>query len=187
MKILMIALIGVLGFTTTYAQVNTKKVDLTQSTVEWEGHKVIGDHQGTINVKEGNFDFDQGVLTGGEIIIDMNTIDVLDLSGSKENKLKSYLTSENFFSIQDHPTASFIITNVTSTGNADEYTLEGNLTIKGNTKNITVDVTANETSATASLKVNRTEFKVQAQSFFAKVADNTIYDEFDLKLNLVLK
>ena len=186
----MITLIGMLGFTTTPTQVEVKKVDTTQSTIIWKGYKVLGSHAGTIKIKEGGLDFDKGVLTGGKFTIDMTSIDVTDLeAGQGKEKLAGHLNSPDFFSTQEFPTATFVITKVTSRGKADDYKVKGDLTIKGITKNISFNAIANEAKATADFQIDRTDFNVQYGSgtFFEKLGDNTIYDEFDLSLNLVLK
>ena len=189
MKILMIALIGMLGFTTTPTHSTTKKVDTKQSTITWKGYKVLGAHEGTIKIKDGGLEFEEGVLTGGKFTIDMATISTTDLEGEMKGKLDGHLNSPDFFATQEFPTASFVITKVVSRGKASDYKIKGDLTIKGITKNISFNAIVDEATATAKIQIDRTDFNVQygSGSFFKKLGDNTIYDEFDLELNLVLR
>ena len=51
-----------------------------------------------------------------------------------------------------------------------------------------VDEAASPRTATASIQIDRTDFDVQYRSgsFFENLGDKTIYDEFELTVNLVL-
>ncbi len=51
-----------------------------------------------------------------------------------------HLVSENWFNVAEHPTATFVSTGLSQTG-ATSGTLTGDLTIKGITKPVTLDVT----------------------------------------------
>ena len=47
------------AFTTT----ETKIVDITKSSIQWVGHKVTGQHEGTITLQEGTLEFNANQLT----------------------------------------------------------------------------------------------------------------------------
>ncbi|MEM6866185.1 MAG: YceI family protein, partial [Bacteroidota bacterium] len=65
------------------------------------------------------------------------------------------------------------------------YSVTGDLTIKGITKPITFDLSVYGSKATASLKVDRTNFDVKYGSGIIGTAkDKLIYDEFDLVVDL---
>ena len=72
--ILMMALL-ISGF------VSAKNVDLAKSQFEWKGTKVKGEHFGKIKLKSGNLDFTKGKISGGKLVMDMNSMDVTDLNG----------------------------------------------------------------------------------------------------------
>lgn len=188
MKILMITLIGFLGFTTTPTHEVTKKVNTTKSTITWKGYKVTGSHEGTMSIKEGGLTFDHGVLKSADFVIDMTSIDVTDLEGEAKGKLAGHLNSPDFFATQEFPTATFKTTKVISRGKPGDYKIKGDLTIKGMTKNISFNAQVNEATATAAIQIDRTDFNVQygSGSFFENLGDKTIYDEFDLNLNFIL-
>lgn len=156
------------------------------SRVTWKGYKVLGSHEGKINISGGNLEFAEGVLTGGEITIDMNSITCTDLEGGTADKLVGHLNSDDFFGVANHPTASLKITKVASRGKAGEYKVTGDLTIKGITKSIKFDTTIADNTATSNLKIDRSEFNIQygSGSFFDNLGDKTIYDEFDLDIIL---
>lgn len=165
-----------------------KTVNTSTSTITWKGYKVLGAHEGNIKVKEGEFSFDGNQLIGGSFIIDMPTINVTDLkAGDGKEKLEGHLKSDDFFGIEAYPTAKFEITKVVSRGAAGEYKIVGNITIKETTKEIKFNATINDTSAIAKLKIDRSDFDIKygSGSFFDNLGDNTIYDEFDLNINLM--
>jgi len=51
------------------------KVDTNSSQIAWVGKKVTGQHNGTVNIKEGALEMEDGQVTGGSFTIDMTTID----------------------------------------------------------------------------------------------------------------
>ena len=52
-----------------------KDIDVSKSTVKWLGKKVAGSHEGNISIKEGHIHFDNNIFTGGNIVMDMSTIE----------------------------------------------------------------------------------------------------------------
>jgi polyisoprenoid-binding protein YceI len=173
----------------------TYKVDASKSELKWNGKKVTGEHYGTINLKEGSFTLDGAKLTGGSFVADMNSIIVQDLTDKEYNgKLLGHLKSEDFFSVEKHPTAKFVVTNATQkSGNT--YDVTGNLTIKGITKPVTFPVTVTPAGNGAAVKgtivVDRSKYdmKFRSKSFFdaATLGNNLIYDDFTIDVNLVAK
>jgi polyisoprenoid-binding protein YceI len=178
--------IGLYSFTSPMT-----KVDVAQSIIQWKGYKVTGSHEGTIQLKDGRFDYVNGLLTGGEFTIDMATINCTDLEGEWKGKLEGHLKSADFFGVEKFPAATFKITKVTAKGTPGDYKIVGNLTIKGITKEIRFYANVAETDkariATADIKIDRTDFDVQygSGSFFDALGDKTIYDEFDLNVKIV--
>ena len=175
------------GYAFTSA-ITTATVNTSQSQIVWKGYKVTGEHTGNIAVKDGKLSFDEGKLVGGSFDIDMTTITCTDLEGEWGQKLVGHLKSDDFFGVEKYPTAKFIITKVSSRGTPDDYKVTGDLTIKGITKEIRFLANATENGATAEIKLDRTDFNVRygSGSFFDNLGDKTIYDEFDLTVNLVL-
>ena len=51
-------IVSLLSFTNVNAQ--EKKIDIKESKVEWEGEKVTGSHEGTIDLKDGYFTMENG-------------------------------------------------------------------------------------------------------------------------------
>lgn len=170
----------------------TVSVNIEKSTVTWKGYKVLGSHEGTIKLKSGNFELNDGVLTGGAFEIDMNTITCTDLEGEWADKLVGHLKSDDFFGSEKYPTAKFEITRVISRGKPGDYKVIGKLRIKETTKEIkflaTVKENEGNNTANARITIDRSDFNVKygSGSFFSNLGDKTIYDEFDLDIQLVL-
>ena len=71
------------------------KVSTLDSKVIWTGEKLAGKHTGTINLSQGDLQFDGDKLTGGSFTIDMNSIVDLDLEGEYKSKLEGHLKSDD--------------------------------------------------------------------------------------------
>ncbi|MFX0557282.1 YceI family protein [Maribacter sp. CXY002] len=189
--VLSLALAVVLGFSATASTpINDEKkeVKVSESTVTWKGYKVTGSHEGTIALKSGYLIMDGKKLTGGEFVVDMTSINNSDMeAGSGKEKLEGHLKSDDFFGVASHPTAKLVFTSV-ELMNKNSYSVTGNLTIKETTKPVTFVVSIYENKATATLKVDRAEYDVRygSGSFFDDLGDKTIYDEFDLVVDLAL-
>lgn len=161
-----------------------EKKEVKKSTINWVGKKVTGQHTGTINLKSGYLVMEDEIITGGNFVIDMTTITVTDLSGGGKQKLEGHLNSEDFFGVEKHPTATLDIKNATKKGNT--YAVSANITIKGVTEPIVFDLTMNNNKGTANLVIDRTKFGIRhgSGSFFDNLGDKTIYDDFELTVNL---
>ncbi len=168
----------------------TYQVNSEKSKVQWFAEKVTGTHNGTVTVSEGSFTLADGKLVGGEIVVDMNTITVLDLQGEWKGKLENHLKSDDFFSVEKFETATITITDVKTTGEGT-YKVGANLTIKGNTNRVEFDAivktSGKEAIASAELVIDRSKYDVRygSGSFFDDLGDKTIYDDFKLKVELV--
>lgn len=184
-KKLGLLMIALMMFSFATAQ-TTKKVNVKKSKIVWKGYKVTGSHEGTINIKSGTLSFESKKLTSGKFTIDMPTLVSTDLSGEYKRKLEGHLKSDDFFGIAKYPTATLMFKKVKAKGK-NSYTVTADLTIKGTTKPVKFDISIYGNKATASLKIDRTEYGVRygSSSFFDNLQDKAIYDEFDLVVDLV--
>ena len=160
--------------------VNTQK-----STVKWKGEKVTGFHEGIINIKSANLTFNNDELTGGEVTIDMSTINCTDLSGPYKNKLEEHLNSNDFFNVSEYPISKLKITKCTKV-NESMYNVVADLTIKNVTESIEFETELLNNIATADLNIDRTKFdiKYSSGSFFKNLGDKMIYDNFNLRVSI---
>ncbi len=192
-KLASITLFVLLSFS-SFAQGNSAEktdIDLRQSKLEWTGKKLGGEHYGEIQLSSGNLTFTKNKLTGGSFEMDMASITCADITDTKSNKrLIDHLKSEDFFSVVRFPTSKFVITNV-EPKSTNEYTVTGNLTIKGKTNPITftakVNSINNQIVAEATLTFDRSKYDVKfgSQSFFENLGDKLVYDDVDMSVKLV--
>jgi len=143
-------------------------LDLSSSVITWIGSRPVRQHDGTIEIKEGFLVSQDSNLIGGEIIIDIPSLDIKSIKKDAEeyDKLKNHLMSEDFFQADSFPTARFeLITlvpfdSMISIVDKEEFPSEntpallsefmvkepthyvtGNLTLRGITKSITFPAT----------------------------------------------
>ncbi|MEP0367675.1 MAG: YceI family protein [Cyclobacteriaceae bacterium] len=169
--------------TATYA------VDTSTSTVNWVGKKVTGQHNGTVEIKEGSLEYGDGKLTGGSFTINMASIVSLDLEGEWKGKLEGHLKSDDFFGVEKYPTSTFVIKKAKALGKG-KFDVTGDVTIKGTTETVNFPVQIVEAGdkviGTAAIVIDRSKFGVKygSGSFFDDLGDKTIYDDFELSVKI---
>ena len=182
LKTFALSLIALVSFT---ANAQTKVIDAKKSNIHWVGKKVTGQHEGTIDLKEGALVFKGKKLVGGKFIVDMTTINTTDLEGGMKQKLDGHLKSEDFFGVEKFQTGSLAFKTIADKGK-NSYTVTADLTIKGITNSVTFDIKVNGKVATTKLIVNRAKYDIRygSGSFFDNLGDKTIYDDFELDVTL---
>ncbi len=164
----------------------TKKIDAGKSKINWVGKKVTGQHEGTVNFKEGSLLFKASKLAGGTFTVDMTSLTSTDLTGDYQGKLNGHLKSEDFFGTEKNPTATLVFKKI-AVKSAGVYTVTADLTIKGKTNPVTFDLTATSNTAATTFKIDRTKYDIKygSGSFFDNLGDKAIDNEFELKVALV--
>ena len=180
-----IALALTVVFSTLSVAAQTKTVDTSKSTVNWEGKKVTGQHSGTINLKSGTLIFKGNKLAGGTFTVDMTSLTATDISGQSQGKLNGHLKSEDFFGTEKHPTSILIFKTIAAKSKT-LYTVTADLTIKDKTNPVTFDLTIKGNTATTTFNVDRTKYDIKygSGSFFDNLGDKAIYDDFQLEVAL---
>jgi polyisoprenoid-binding protein YceI len=179
-----IAIALLVAFGTVNAQ--TKKVDAAKSTISWVGKKVTGQHEGTVNLKEGNLIFKGKKVVGGNFTVDMTTITTTDLkAGQGREKLDGHLKSEDFFGTEKFQTATLVFKSI-GEKSPGVYSVTADLTIKGVTNSVNFELAASANAATAKLNIDRTKFGIKygSKSLADTIADRAINDEFELSVAL---
>ncbi|WP_337041482.1 YceI family protein [Emticicia sp. 17c] len=187
-------------FLATQAFTQTKTADLTfkllpdKSQIIWQGSPVVGGgHQGTMIVSAGNLiTFPDGKVKGGNFIIDMNSIVNTDIKDEKGRKnLADHLKSEDFFDTKRFPVANFAITKVIASAKPNEYTVTGNLTLRGSTNAIVFPATIyqdkTQIKAQGRISIDRTRWGVtyKAYNFLSQMKENMISNEIKIAVDLV--
>lgn len=170
-------------------------VNTANSTLTWNAKKFGGEHTGTVKLASGALDVNGRKLVGGTFEIDMTTITVTDVTDPGSNKkLTGHLQSDDFFSSEKHPTSTFKITKAApiakAKAGAPNYTITGDMTIKGITHAVTfpavVKIAGNGAEAAAKIELDRTKWDIKYRSgMLGTAADKVIYDTFTIDLKLV--
>lgn len=112
-------------------------VEPTHSLVEFTvRHMMIANVKGSFSEVEGEVVGDPNDLTGATIQVSINTASIDTRVADRD----AHLRSADFFDSENHPKMTFKSTKVTKTGEG-EYDIEGELTIRGVTKPITLEAT----------------------------------------------
>jgi polyisoprenoid-binding protein YceI len=170
------------------AQENTElKIDTKNSHLTWKGTKLLGvagSHNGKVSIKEGSITLAaDGTPTAGNFVVDMNSIDCLDLKDDAKNKakLEGHLKSEDFFHVTEHSTATFVLTSATKK-EGNTFTITGDLTLRGTKQPVSFDAVIEKQgkgykATFEPFKVDRTIFKITYAAFgIAKVAQDKAID-----------
>ncbi|MGY0038714.1 YceI family protein [Pedobacter sp. NJ-S-72] len=151
------------------------KVVNVQSNIGWTGKKVTGAHNGTISITNGFLILNDNKLSSGNFVIDTTSIKILDITDPATNaQFAGHLFSEDFFSAESFPEATFTITDSSYVSSLD-YLISGNLTIKGITHPVkfpaNVLITDDAISATGKILVDRTKYdmKFRSGNFFTPI------------------
>lgn len=178
-------------------------IDQSASTIKWHAtHKGgLNPRYGTVS-GTGTLTADNGNLVSGEYTADMNTLltdpaAVNPNEGKRSTDLDEHLKSEDFFDVASHPNVVFTITKVEDLAAGTEARLEGanklvsgNLSIKGQTVNVTfpakVDVTENELRLASKFIINRKDWGLNYKTE-GNPADWAISQDVELDLNILAK
>ena len=162
--------------------------DVEKTLLSWTGEKVSGQHTGTIKLKSGWLNLKDNNIVGGEFNIDMAS-----LKDSEANEhLEGHLKSADFFDAVKFPVATLVIKESTAFDKGTGV-VKGLLTIKGVTNPIEIKATLQKKDDGlwfySNIVIDRTKYNIKygSGSFFDNLGDKTIYDEFRIKLSLLVK
>lgn len=150
------------------------------TTVEFEGSKVTGSHTGGFRNIEGSIVVsDQLPTTTASVTVQTASI------FSDDEKLTEHLQSDDFFSVETYPTASFNVTSISEAPNADgTHQVHAVLTMRGVDRPIAfpakIEVTDAKVNVDAEFSINRREWGI----VYDGQKDNLIRDGVVLRLKV---
>jgi len=165
-------------------------IDTEKSNVIWIGRKVSGEHHGVINIKGGYVDIEKKSIVGGEIVIDMKSIEVVDMSDKYNRKLEKHLKNSDFFDVDLFPESTFKIKKNHELITDENILFEGDLTIKDTTIISSIPskilLEDNIVKAIGIVDIDRTLYGITYGSgtFFEDLTDRAIDDNFTLKFKI---
>ena len=170
----------------TYGQTQLP-IDVNLSNIKWFGEYTFyfGGHDGTISFEEGHFIKTGDVITGGEFVIDMNSIVCLDIENEEANSgLVDHLKDPDFFDVINYPKAKLKITRV-EYHDPVNMKVYADLTVKGITEPIDFQakVDFEKEEMITKFKIDRMRWDI---SYNSSMRDSAISDAigFDIVLKL---
>ena len=161
------------------------------STIKWTGKEITTkSHYGILDLKEGSIYVNNDGIISGNVVIDMNSINCLDMSGRGKNRLEGHLRSDDFFGVNSYPEANLIFTSW-SVNNLGKILYKGDLTIKNITHPITFSGSVKKIDigyrSTINLSFDRTlyEIKFRSGKYFQNLGDKLILDNIDITAEIV--
>jgi polyisoprenoid-binding protein YceI len=158
------AMVSTLAFSAQAAE--TYKLDPSHTAITWHvNHFGFSTPSGKFMSVDGEVTLDEAnpAASSVKVIVDVKGIN------SGVPKLDEHLQTPDFFDVAKFPTATFVSTKVVTTGK-DTAKVEGNLTLHGVTKPVTLDVKLNKIGVnmfklktagfTASTTIKRSEFGI---------------------------
>jgi polyisoprenoid-binding protein YceI len=173
-----------------FANTETFKIDSASTNIHWKADKKLGSgHEGDLKVKSGTLIFTGDVVTGGEIVADMNSMTCTDIPATAEEngKLIGHLKSPDFFNVEKHPEAKLVITGSEKT--KEGLKVKANLTMIGSTQPVEFLATVTKKGAAVAGKSNveldRTKWNLKygSENWFKLQADRVIKDNFTLAID----
>ncbi|OSY88542.1 hypothetical protein WH52_07285 [Tenacibaculum holothuriorum] len=187
MNKIIITFITILFLTSISTAQEKVEINIEKSTIKWIGEYTFyfGGHDGFINFKEGYFIKTDKVITGGEFIIDMNSIVNTDIKEkSPRENLVDHLKKPDFFDVKKYPLAKLVITKV-EYSDKTHARIEANLTVKEITKpiNFRVEFNYDKKKMKTRFKIDRKKWNVNYQS---KFKDSAISDAIGFEVSIKL-
>jgi polyisoprenoid-binding protein YceI len=162
-------------------------VNKTQSLIRWYGEELTGKtHFGNLSFKEGRIELQDGLIIGGNFVVNMTSLSVEDLSGGAKARLEGHLRSDDFFSVDKYPEATLKISQKAKV-EGDVQKLYGELTIKGIKHAVDFSIIlVDKKTATANLTFDRSKYNVRFRSgsFFENLGDKLILDDIRMEVSL---
>jgi len=169
-------------------------VDTAASRIRFTGHGVGKNHPGIFHLSSGNVALADNVVTGGDVVINIKSMELEQKGGMFDGKLHPHLMSGDFFDADKFGTAKFEITKVepytpnssdTSVVEGANFRISGNFTLKDVTKNITfparIDLDGNTLKAKGNFDIDRRQWNMNYGN------DKTLGDKFiSEKVNIEL-
>ncbi len=172
------------------------QIDLEKSVFRWTGRNLFNQHNGRIALSEGFLETQHGHLSGGSVTLDMTKMSCSDIKDEKmAGYLIDHLESDDFFSVADHPTAGFELSDVqpldvVGPGDSNLIVL-GSMQLRGKKK--ALEFKAQEVflggqyGLQGRFKINRTRFGSVYGSgkFFEKLGQHVVNDKVTVSFQLI--
>jgi polyisoprenoid-binding protein YceI len=171
-------------------------VNSDESKIRFIGYGVGKNHPGTFKIVSGKIVVENNEITGGEFMIDIQSLYIEEAGDMFQNKLKPHLLSADFFDAENYGTAKFEITGTSpyERSNSDSsivaganLNISGNLTLKNETKNVTfpamVNFSEKGVESDADFNIDRSQWKM-VYGNDKSLGDKFISERVNIELHL---
>jgi rhodanese-related sulfurtransferase len=173
-------------------------LDENESFLEWEGTGLSSRHFGEVSFSSGDLEVQDGKISKGEFVVDMNSIKVKDIRNWGLRKiLVNHLKTEDFFLVGSFPEAKLVLKEVNKiqgkTEGENNYSVVAGLTIRDNTSTIEFEMQAGVQKeglvAHGYFEIDRTKFgSVYGSSkFFEWLGKHLVSDDIGFKFKITVK
>ncbi len=161
-------------------------INAQSSKLEWTGKAAFSTYKlsGTLEAQSGSVVVtDAGVISQGSVVIDMTSLE------AEMGDLKKHLRSKDFFHVKKYPEAKFELSEYIESDNC----YKGLLSIKEFSKPysavLETQVQDNAVILSGTITINRTDYGItfNSPSYFEKLKDQAIADDFKLEIRLVFE
>ncbi len=158
------------------------ELDLASSTFVVVGAKLTADHSMDFERMTAEVQVLDGKVTSGTVNIEMASVK------ADVEKLTKHLKSPDFFDVENHPNATFVVNEIKEgTMAAGRQEVFGTLALRGKTKKISfpadLEVKGDVATVRAQFTINRKDFGI----VYPGKPDDLIRDAVLVKMNLTLK
>ncbi len=170
----------------------TYTVSIERTTGLWEGKKTLIDgykDEGTIKVKSGTIVVSEGRVSGGKVVMDMDSIMAVKTgTGVGAENLTRHLKSKDFFDVATYPTSTF---ELKIPPIEDGRYIAGDLEVKGKKGEVLFPAQMYMENGELRIKgvavIDRTKWGIiyGSGSFFDNLKNNVIDDNFTVAFDLV--
>jgi polyisoprenoid-binding protein YceI/rhodanese-related sulfurtransferase len=183
----------------TVIEDGTYHLDTTVSRLEWIGRNLNNRHYGVISIAEGSVGMENGLISGGSVTLDMNSMVNLDLQDEDYRRmLIRHLKSDDFFHVELYPRAVFRLDGSQQIPDAAPgspcQTVTGSLELAGRSNRLTflAEIAAQEdgqVKVQAAFDIDRTRWGILYGSgrFFEKLGMHLVSDTISIELFLVAR
>jgi polyisoprenoid-binding protein YceI len=131
-----LAVIALLGAAVASAETTTWKFDPAHSEALFSIRHIFTKVQGRFNEMEGTIQLDDKDLSKSSVDVTIKTASIFTNNEKRDNHLRS----ADFFDAEKNPTLTFKSTKVIPGADKDKFKVQGDLTMRGVTKPVTLDV-----------------------------------------------
>jgi polyisoprenoid-binding protein YceI len=161
-------------------------IDTFKSSIKWscDYSFYFNGHYGFVNFEEGYFIKTDDKISGGNFVIDLNTIQATDMGKTGNENLTEHLKDPDFFDVKRFPKATLVITNV-EYKDATHFRAEADMTIKGVTQSVNFQAELDFTTKTmkTKFKIDRTRWGINYNN---PIKDNAISDAVGFEVTISL-